>query len=200
MTMSNYKTGNEVLKIRVTRKEARGIRTAGAMLFLTTIVGLTLLHYASLGVVLGSNATRHWAQETFKIVAFAPTKIVSPLTSKAYAQSIASQSATATQSASPTKRDIIFSQKHGDIIYRIWGLESSFGQQPFLFCTHQGEVSDMGYNVLNHQCFSSFTEEVQTVDKWVEDHKDMPLGKMLCLYNQGNPKISCEYAQNFLGL
>lgn len=100
----------------------------------------------------------------------------------------------------PTKRDIVFSQKHGDIIWHIYGLESSFGREPFLGCTKKGLVSDMGFNVLNHQCFSSFDEEVAAVEAWIEKRENMPIGKLLCVYNQGQANRSCDYAVNFLEL
>lgn len=97
-------------------------------------------------------------------------------------------------------RDIINKYPHADIVYRIYGLESSFGKEPFLYCQRQGKLNTMGYNVLNHQCFASFEEQVKTVSEWVDRHQTMSLGKLLCTYNKGEADASCDYAQNFLSL
>ena len=107
---------------------------------------------------------------------------------------------TATPTPTPTDKDIIFSQKHGDIIYRIWGLETSFSKQPFLFCSRKGLRNDFGFNVLNKQCFNSFSDEVQAVEGWIEQHEGLSLGKMLCIYNKGLSQKDCNYAENFLNL
>jgi len=142
-------------------------------------------------------AVDNWSAQTFQVVAFAPT-VRKTVVVKPIEKPIVVHQAVTTKLI-PTKKDIIFSQKHGDIIFRIWGLESSFGQEPFLYCTRQGKISDMGYNVLNHQCFDSFTQEVTTVEGWLESHEGMPLGQELCLYNTGKV-LGCEYEINFLSL
>lgn len=98
----------------------------------------------------------------------------------------------------PTKKDIIYQYKHGDIIYQIWGLESSFGQQPFRECLQRSETNELGYNVLNHQCFKTFRESVATVEKWIEEHQYLTLGELLCTYNVGEANKPCEYEYNSL--
>ena len=50
----------------------------GAILFLS-IGTLAGLHYLSIGVVYGSEKAKDWSKDTFRGVAHAPTKLVSPL-------------------------------------------------------------------------------------------------------------------------
>ena len=163
------------------------LRASGFIVFWTII--LLYLFRVGLQFVVVPTA-KDYITATFKVTAYAPTM------STAYASESAKPIPTPYV---PTKRDIIYSEPHGDIIYRIWGLESSFGEEPFLYCTRQGKVSDMGFNVLNHQCFDSFAQEVQAVNNWIEQHKNLPLGQLLCLYNKGT-KGSCNYESNFLNL
>jgi len=105
----------------------------------------------------------------------------------------------------PTKEDIIYSAKHGDIIYRIWTMETSKGTATDpsginVICNKKGMSNEFGYSPFDRTCFPTFKEAVARVDKWIDDHKKLGLAKMLCEYNQGNPKVSCDYVKNFLGI
>lgn len=101
--------------------------------------------------------------------------------------------------AAPTQEDIILAKKHGDILFRIWTLESSRGQHGREECAAAGMVNDFGFNVANHQCFSSFNAELDTVSAWFDTTlQTHPLANALCLYNVGIDESTCTYAKNFM--
>lgn len=103
--------------------------------------------------------------------------------------------------AALTQYEYVMQQPHGDIVWRIYGNESTFGKAPFLYCDRQGMVNDFGFNVANHQCFQTFREEVSTVSQWFDKELKLhTLAQSLCLYNTGVLENNCRYAQDFLGL
>lgn len=185
-----YLRGSNQYVVRIRRRKPR-IRVFFALAFLVAIYGyIALLNLIS------------FSDKTFRFTAEAPTKLLSPLAAEAFTNTIATPSATPTPELSLFDREkaYIYTKPHADVIFRIWGLESSFGKQPFLYCTRRGLVSDMGFNVLNHQCFPSFQREIDTVNTWIDTHAQLSLGQILCMYNQGIKKQNCEYSSNFLSL
>jgi hypothetical protein len=159
------------------------------------ITTLTILHYSVIAGQAGTKAIKQWALRTFNGTVEAPTKLIRPV--PAFAEEIIP-----TQTPTLTRKDIIFSKKHGDIIWRIYGLESSYGTANGYnqWCRSKGMWNDFGYAVHDKVCFHTFEESVNAVENWVEKHADLPLGKMLCYYNQGNKKYNCDYSGNFLEL
>lgn len=99
-----------------------------------------------------------------------------------------------------TAKEIIYSYKHGDILWHIYGLESSFGNADG--CLKQGLYNGYGFrqNSSEWVCYKSFQEVTGHVEAWIEAHEGLPLGQILCIYNEGKKKSYCNYAGNFLNL
>lgn len=188
---TQYLRGSNQHVIRIRRHKMR------ARVYIWLLAMVALYGYFALTNLIS------FSQYTFRFEADAPTKLVSPLAQQSYAQEKdAGHSAEITPVLTPFEQEkaYIYTKPHADVIYRIWGLESSFGKQPFLYCTRKGLVSDMGYNVLNHECFDSFQQEVDTVNRWIDQHQDLSLGKLLCTYNEGRDKQACTYSNDFMTL
>jgi len=106
---------------------------------------------------------------------------------------------TASSSATLTPdQQIIYSFPHGDELWQIYGLESSFGKNDG--CKARGLYNGFGFrqNSSEWVCYATFKEAVSNVNAWIEQHKNLPLGQQLCLYNRGTDEPTCEYARNFL--
>lgn len=102
-----------------------------------------------------------------------------------------------------TPYEYVMSLPHGDIAWRIYGNESSFGTHTFLYCKNRGLVNDVGYNVLGNPptCFTDFKSEMKTVSQWFDRIlQSHTLVQSLCLYNEGKDENNCRYAQDFLHL
>lgn len=71
-------------------------------------------------------------------------------------------------------RQYIESVQHGDILLRVWDNETSQGKNINLsdktdlaaYCKRQGLTNEFGYNPQAHQCFQTFNESVDTVNRW----------------------------------
>lgn len=97
-------------------------------------------------------------------------------------------------------KDYIYTKPHADIIWRLYGLESSYGK--FDSCKGQG-YNGFGFATwTNHlTCYSSPTKVVDIVSAWLDSHLDKyTLARTLCIYNRGINENNCEYAKNFLNL
>lgn len=95
----------------------------------------------------------------------------------------------------------ILTKHHPDILWRMYGLESSYGRNDA--CKEYGEVNGFGFaqNKTTWKCYGSFTEVVDKVDAWLDTELEShTLAETLCLYNMGIPRNNCVYADNFLNL
>lgn len=103
-----------------------------------------------------------------------------------------------------TEKEIIFSYKNGDILWKIYGLESSWGRNDG--CREQGKYNGFGYgqNKYVWNCFNSFEEVVEKVNNWFEKRlkeNGNDLTEALCYYNTGLTKqVNCKYYQSFISL
>jgi|SRR5579871_134292 len=132
-----------------------------------------------------------------------PTTLVSPIKLDAYAETIDIAGYSATPVFTPAEQAHILSYKHGDILWRIYTLESSRGVNGFLYCEKIGERNDFGMGVLNTppMCFQTLDDELSYVSNWFDKHlQTMTLSESLCTYNVGIKEDSCEYARNFMNL
>lgn len=98
-----------------------------------------------------------------------------------------------------TDKELILSKKNGTILWRIYGLESTWGKNDG--CKSHGEFNGYGYgqngDVWN--CFPSFDVVTTKVDAWFEKNlKTLSLSESLCLYNTGKATKSCDYYKNYL--
>ena len=87
-----------------------------------------------------------------------------------------------------------------DIVWKIYGLESSFGKNDD--CKREGKFNGFGYgqHKTGWQCFDTFEQAVAQVHKWLESRQHLSVAQALCLYNQGKIVNDCPYYQRFLSL
>lgn len=107
---------------------------------------------------------------------------------------------TTTTTISP-EHAYILTKHHPDILWRMYGLESSFGRNDG--CKASGEFNGFGFaqNTTTWNCYGSFTEVVDKVDAWLDTElAHHTLAQSLCLYNQGIIENDCRYARNFMNL
>lgn len=103
-----------------------------------------------------------------------------------------------------TEKDIILSKKHGEILWKIYGLESSWGRNDG--CREQGKFNGFGYGQNSYvwNCFDSFEEVVEKVNNWFDKRlkeNGNDLAEALCYYNLGlERQINCKYYQSFISL
>ena len=89
-----------------------------------------------------------------------------------------------------------------EIVWRIYGLESSYGKNDG--CKRQGKFNGFGFgqHETDWQCFKTFEEASQAVHNWVASMQaqgyDMPT--LVCYYNTGKLISNCSYYQKFLAL
>lgn len=96
-----------------------------------------------------------------------------------------------------TDKEIIYKQKHADVLWKIYGLESSWGKNDS--CKNIGKFNGYGYA---SQCFDSFEEVTMKVNNWLEKQirSGKDLATTLCYYNLGEITPNCKYFQAFLSL
>ena len=99
------------------------------------------------------------------------------------------------------QENLILSKTHGDILFRIWTLESTRGKNGRIECEAKGKVNDFGFDVSDHVCFKDFNTELNAVNAWFDNElRDHSLSNALCVYNQGIDESNCTYAKNFMGI
>ncbi len=100
-----------------------------------------------------------------------------------------------------TEKDIILSQKNGDILLKIYQLESSSGKNDF--CRLNG-IGYGGFGVMDNgkiACYPSFSKAVERAQYWFSElSKGKTLAESICFWNEGIVKSNCEYYKNFLTL
>lgn len=93
-----------------------------------------------------------------------------------------------------TPKQIIMAEKHRDILWRVYGLESTWGKNDS--CKVKGLYNGFGYNP--GSCYKTFNEIVIKVNDWFENElQRVTLIQALCLYNTGRILNNCTYAQNY---
>lgn len=103
----------------------------------------------------------------------------------------------------PSGREIL-QARNPAVLYRIWGLESTFGKRDS--CLYRGGVNGFGWNS-NATCFRSFAEAVEVVDARITGLlASLPLDQALCVYNTGSRYAvidgkrvygGCEYVSKY---
>lgn len=131
-----------------------------------------------------------------------PSVLLSPISMTVWADTI-NTSAYMQPVFTSQEQNKILSYKHGDILWRIYTLESSRGKHGFLYCQKKGLKNDFGMGVLNNppMCFVTLDDELTYVSRWLDKQLAvMPLNQVLCYYNQGIKESSCEYSRDFMNL
>ncbi len=97
-----------------------------------------------------------------------------------------------------TDREIINQYPHSDILWMVYGLESSRGKHDS--CKYKGGVNGFGYTS-NKRCFKDFDEAARTVSNWFTQRLGKySLNEGLCIYNTGDTRGgNCCYAKRFHG-
>lgn len=102
----------------------------------------------------------------------------------------------------PGEAEIINSQKHAKVIWRIYMLESTFGKQDG--CKDQGMVNGFGFAIHSSgtRCYSNFADVVADVNAWIDEkyNAGWSLGTILCYYNRGLKVNDCPYEQKFFSI
>jgi hypothetical protein len=132
------------------------------------------------------------------------TSIVSPVPEPLHEATKASSMVVQTVEASEpvSDYDIVMGKKNGDILWKVYKLESSLGKNDG--CKKSGKWNGFGYgqntNVWN--CFDTFEEVAYKVDAWFTDkfNKGYTVEESLCLYNVGTRTNDCDYAKQYWNL
>ena len=90
-------------------------------------------------------------------------------------------------------------QKHGEILWKIYGLETTWGKNDY--CRPNGYG---GFGVMNAGkvvCYESFEKSVERAEYWLtKNGVDKDLAVSLCLWNEGVARNDCPYYKNYLTL
>lgn len=101
-----------------------------------------------------------------------------------------------------TDKEIIYNHKYADILWRIYGLESSYGKNDG--CKDDGQFNGYGFaqNTSSWNCFTSFEIVTDKVDLWIDKQikKGLTVAELLCLYNTGTISKNCMYYTKYLSL
>ena len=106
---------------------------------------------------------------------------------------------TSKTSKAKTEREIIMAQKHGEILWKIYGLETTWGKNDY--CRPNGYG---GFGVMNTGqvvCYESFEKAVDRAEYWLtKNGVDKDLAVSLCLWNEGVARNDCPYYKSYLTL
>lgn len=102
----------------------------------------------------------------------------------------------------PTEYETVMSQKHGEILWKIYQLETQRGLTDYCRLNKLGYG---GFGVLDDTgkivCYKSFEETAQRAEYWLTKiGVDRDLATALCTYNTGVRQPNCKYWQNFINL
>jgi len=93
-----------------------------------------------------------------------------------------------------TEKDIVLAQKHGEVLWNIYMLESTRGKNDY--CRANG-LGFAGFGVMNEGkiiCYESFEKAAQRASYWygkLSEGND--LATSLCIWNQGIATNDCNY-------
>jgi len=101
-----------------------------------------------------------------------------------------------------TDKEIIYNHKYADILWRIYGLESTWGKNDG--CKDDGQFNGYGYgqNTSSWNCFASFEIVTDKVDLWIDKQmkKGLTIAEIVCLYNTGTISKNCMYYTKYLSI
>ena len=101
-----------------------------------------------------------------------------------------------------TDVEYIMTKKHVDMLLVVYALESNWGKNDG--CKNRGYgYNGYGYGQSTYawNCFDTFEEVTDKVDKWFEVQlKTKTIPQALCYYNTGHVVSDCIYYQKYLSL
>lgn len=98
-------------------------------------------------------------------------------------------------------KEIVMTQKHGDVLWKIYALETSRGKNDI--CRNNGQGYG-GYGVMSSGvvvCYPTFIQATERAEYWLSKNGvDTDLAMALCLWNVGIATRNCDYYKNYLTL
>jgi hypothetical protein len=97
-----------------------------------------------------------------------------------------------------TDYELIHSLPYGEIVWKVYRLESSAGKNDK--CKEKGKFNGFGYgqNTFVWNCFDSLEIVAKKVSKWFEKHLfDKTIEEALCYYNIGKITKTCTYLEKY---
>lgn len=100
-----------------------------------------------------------------------------------------------------SERQIIDGTKHAEVLWKVYGLESTWGKADGCRINGQGYA---GFGVMDSGkvvCYPTFEKAVERAEYWlVKNGVDKDLATALCTWNTGVKQPNCQYYQSFLSL
>lgn len=128
-----------------------------------------------------------------------PTPTSNPTSKKENSPSLVKQAI----ASEATDEQLIKSYKHGELMWKVYGLESTWGKNDG--CREKGQYNGWGYgqSTFTWNCFDSLQIVAGKVNAWfnkyiIEEGYSVP--EALCYYNTGTRQPNCMYYQNYLSL
>ena len=122
------------------------------------------------------------------------TNVIGPVV-----ESTLSASITPTMPATLTDEQIVKANPHGDVLWKIYALESSRGKNDYCRNSNKGFG---GFGVLDRGkivCYETFEKAVERAEYWlIKNGVDRNLAVALCRWNEGKSIDNCYYYTNYL--
>lgn len=101
-----------------------------------------------------------------------------------------------------SEKEIILSMKHGNVLWKIYGLETSYGKNDY--CRNNG-LGYGGFGVMHAGqiiCYDSFAKATERAEYWLTNlGVDKNLVSALCMWNLGQQGlVNCVYYQHYLSM
>jgi hypothetical protein len=185
---------------RLQYKKTLELRSSVGVLLFAGLSLISLTHFAgqSADLTIGNGSGSIYAQaQSLEATGLAPN-ISSPATVVSANAGASTVTPTATPTPAENRLDLIRHARHADILWRVYGLESSWGKNDQ--CTRSGQVNGFGFRVNKFEthCYDTFAGAVADVDQWFDDQlQTMTLPESLCLYNEGIQESRCDYVRRY---
>lgn len=199
--MNTSQLNNKVAnKVEATKKKARKVVRGWKFRLLAILLGLVgtlmVLDLACRNITEFTNSHKIIRQPILRIKIQWPYRIEAIDTKTATKSAVGSKNAVilAPTPVVRTDKEIIMANRHGEILYKIWGLESSWGRNDG--CRDEGKFG--GFGVMSSGevvCYESFEKSVERADYWLTKlGVDKDLDKALCQWNTGTAQSMCNYS------
>ena len=100
-----------------------------------------------------------------------------------------------------TEEELVKGMKHGEVLWKVYGLESTWGRNDYC---RNNNLGFAGYGVLNEGaivCYDSFKKATERAEYWlVKNGVEKDIATALCTWNTGVRQPNCNYYQDYLSL
>ena len=104
------------------------------------------------------------------------------------------------QANRPTEEQIVLGKVNGELLWKIYQLESQRGKEDG--CRENGKFNGFGYgqNSSVWNCFDSFEEVAYKVSNWftIRLNEGKSISEAICYYNTGKVSLNCDYYQKYM--